>query len=458
MRRILLIFPAFFVGLFLFGNFCFAANSDIIINEIGAYELTDHEWIEIYNSGSGPIDITGWKFFENNTNHGLNLYQGDDMIIESGEYVIIADVGENFVADYPSFSGTIIDSAWSNLNESGELIELRTSSDPASVIESFTYISVSSFSLERANPLFDNYSASNWQEHSSGNTAGYQNSNYDLPLPNIFPIAEAGIDQDVEVGEIVHFDGSGSSDGDGSIIDYQWDFGDGNSDSGINVNNTFLIESIITVWLTVTDNNGATSSDSLLVTVTVPVSAPTSTPESGDIIINEIVSDANTEWIELYNNTTTTIGLSEFSIEDGIGTIGGLTGEILGNDFYVFELPSSKLNNAGDIVILRYDTTIFDFVVYGNWDDGNISDNFSAVASPNSLARDGNVFLETITPTKGALNVITADTPSVQPQPQPQGSGGGVVIHEILSYNLSDVVINELVCSQSYLDLALELR
>ena len=116
------------------------------------------------------------------------------------------------------------------------------------------------------------------------------------------------------------------------------------------------------------------------------------------------------------------------------------------------------MNNAGDIVILRYDTTIFDFVVYGNWDDGNISDNFSAVASPNSLARDGNVFLETITPTKGALNVITADTPSVQPQPQPQGSGGGVVIHEILSYNLSDVVINELVCSQSYLDLALELR
>jgi len=155
-----------------------ASPTDIVINEIAAYETESHEWIEIYNTGSGPVDITGWVFHEDGSNHSLSLYQGSDMVIESGEYAIIADVAENFVEDYPGFTGTVIDSSWSSLNESGELIELRASSDPADTVESFTYISAPDFSLERADPILDDYSAANWQEHVSGNTAGAQNSNY----------------------------------------------------------------------------------------------------------------------------------------------------------------------------------------------------------------------------------------------------------------------------------------
>jgi serine protease len=63
------------------------------------------------------------------------------------------------------------------------------------------------------------------------------------------------------------FDGSGSNDPDGSIASYAWDFGDGNTDSGTTVSHTYAAGGTYTVVLTVTDNEGATGSDSQDVTV-----------------------------------------------------------------------------------------------------------------------------------------------------------------------------------------------
>ena len=34
---------------------------------------TDREWIEVLNDTQSSIDMTGWKFFEANTNHGLAI-------------------------------------------------------------------------------------------------------------------------------------------------------------------------------------------------------------------------------------------------------------------------------------------------------------------------------------------------------------------------------------------------
>ena len=41
----------------------FAANQDIVVNEIGAFEAQDYEWIEIFNRGGAAIDLTDWKFY-----------------------------------------------------------------------------------------------------------------------------------------------------------------------------------------------------------------------------------------------------------------------------------------------------------------------------------------------------------------------------------------------------------
>ncbi len=60
-------------------------------------------------------------------------------------------------------------------------------------------------------------------------------------------------------GTPVSFDGATSSDPDGSIVSYTWDFGDGTSASGSAVSHTFTTEGSYAVHLTVTDNDGATN-------------------------------------------------------------------------------------------------------------------------------------------------------------------------------------------------------
>ena len=68
------------------------------------------------------------------------------------------------------------------------------------------------------------------------------------------------------------FDGSGSTDSDGSITSYAWDFGDGNASSGVAVSHTYTAGGTYTVTLTVTDDDGATDSDTQSVTVNDPAS------------------------------------------------------------------------------------------------------------------------------------------------------------------------------------------
>ncbi|NQZ70051.1 MAG: S8 family serine peptidase, partial [Lentisphaeria bacterium] len=63
------------------------------------------------------------------------------------------------------------------------------------------------------------------------------------------------------------FNASASSDPDGSIISYSWNFGDGNSDFGVALSYTFTSGGTYSVILTVTDNDGATGTTSETVTV-----------------------------------------------------------------------------------------------------------------------------------------------------------------------------------------------
>lgn len=66
------------------------------------------------------------------------------------------------------------------------------------------------------------------------------------------------------------FDGSGSSDPDGSIYSYVWSFGDGGTATGVTASHTYGAGGTYTAALTVTDNKGATQSTSQTLTVTPP--------------------------------------------------------------------------------------------------------------------------------------------------------------------------------------------
>ena len=69
-------------------------------------------------------------------------------------------------------------------------------------------------------------------------------------------------------GVPITFDGSGSYDPDGSIVSYEWDFGDGNNGTGVSPNNTYTQNGTYTVNLTVTDNKNATDVNTTTATVT----------------------------------------------------------------------------------------------------------------------------------------------------------------------------------------------
>jgi PKD repeat protein len=60
--------------------------------------------------------------------------------------------------------------------------------------------------------------------------------------------------------DTVYLDGSDSFDTDGTIIYYHWDFGDGNTESGVTAAHTYSESGIYRVTLTITDNGGLQNS------------------------------------------------------------------------------------------------------------------------------------------------------------------------------------------------------
>ncbi len=97
------------------------------------------------------------------------------------------------------------------------------------------------------------------------------------PSPvNIAPTAV--VSSSTSVGEAplaVHFNGSGSTDPDGTILQYQWDMGDGSTASGQQVSHTYTLAGTFSATLTVTDDGGLSDSVSTPVIITQPQQANT---------------------------------------------------------------------------------------------------------------------------------------------------------------------------------------
>lgn len=77
-------------------------------------------------------------------------------------------------------------------------------------------------------------------------------------------------DRNIVPGEEITLDASGSYDFDGDIVEYSWDFGDGNTGTGPVVNHSYASDSLYEVRITITDNDGMSTSESEMVFVIHP--------------------------------------------------------------------------------------------------------------------------------------------------------------------------------------------
>jgi len=78
---------------------------------------------------------------------------------------------------------------------------------------------------------------------------------------NLSPSADPGGPYTAVIDEEITFDGSGSSDSDGEITQYTWDFGDGSTGSEVNPTHAYIEAGEYTAALTVEDDNGALSAE-----------------------------------------------------------------------------------------------------------------------------------------------------------------------------------------------------
>ncbi len=128
-------------------------------------------------------------------------------------------------------------------------------------------------------------------------------------VTNVLPSVDAGSDKMVGLGGTVDLDDAVAGDGGGGIASYSWsDNGGGGSFSDPTIlHPTYTapnVSSLITLTLTVTDNQGGTKSDSLHLRVdafpTVDAGADREVDEGGSIELSDATADDSDGWIVSY--------------------------------------------------------------------------------------------------------------------------------------------------------------
>ena len=102
--------------------------------------------------------------------------------------------------------------------------------------------------------------------------------------PNNVPVADANGPYYEIINNPITFDGSGSTDSDGTIVSYDWTFGDGTTEKGVSIIHSYSVIGNYTVKLTVTDDGGQKASDTTYAVIADKPNIPPDKPSiSGSV-------------------------------------------------------------------------------------------------------------------------------------------------------------------------------
>lgn len=401
-RRSKLIFTLAAISLlFLYPQkFIYSDQPAVIINEIawmGTEASSYDEWLELYNTTDEDIILEGWVLVSQDGTPEINLLG----TIAANGYFLLERTDDNTV---PEIQADIIYAG--AMSNTIEILELRD--DSGSLIDTIGAFDAwpagdnsTKQTMERAEDL-------NWQtSEEAGGTPRSENHLHTSPPSQEGICGDGVLDSPLTGSGQEECDDGNTEDGDGCdsscLLEGTDDNDDQDDDPDDNEEGQDEDEDEIE------DQDDAGSQDDEIFYA------------SGDIVVNEFVSDPSdedVEWIELYNNRNgKEINLEGWTLEEGSGAKTELEGIVGGSGsgrYYVIEKPKGNLNNKGDIIILRDPkNNIIDQVAYGDWEDR--ASNAPAADDPNSVGRkfDGqnsynnsNDFSLTLTPTKGKSNVI----------------------------------------------------
>jgi hypothetical protein len=169
---------------------------------------------------------------------------------------------------------------------------------------------------------------------SGGGGTTHHNKN-SRPIANTF----AGVPYKGVIREEITFNGSWSSDADGRIIGYLWNFGDGTNGSGVIKTHTYSTPGYYTVTLTVTDNEFATGTNQTTAnissgnnppfppSITGPLFGHTNTSYSYTVLSTDPDQDSltyNLNWGDNENTTSALTPSGTSAIESHSWTTAGI--------------------------------------------------------------------------------------------------------------------------------------
>jgi hypothetical protein len=341
--------------------------SPILMNEIawmGTGSSSAAEWIELKNTSTSTISMDKWQLIGKNTEDGkekITIFFDQTDTIEPLSFFLLERTSDDSVPGILAerlFAGAINDSNFrlELFNEQCSLIDKTGASSlwPAGektperrTMERKTDLSwQSSPSITSINSLFGTPKSENAQIIEENTPIGEEN-----PLVTIFTF----FPEEPRINEEVVFDATLSGD---DIINYAWNFDDGTQEASESSTTThyFINPGEYFVKLEIINSNNATSSATSSINI-LDVEVP-----SLEVTINEIAwmgtsaTNPQKEWIELYNNTISTINLTGWSLasQDGGPEIVFSTSSIDANSYFLIERTDEETTNIESDYIVSF--------------------------------------------------------------------------------------------------------